>query len=205
MENDPQLPEDNDAETQSAAAGSERDPREGPRVYVASLSDFNSGLLHGAWLSAGVEEDELQKAIGSMLASSPSPGAEEFAIFDYEGFGPLRIDEYTPLSSLSAIACGIAEHGVAYAHWVASGGSSERTDLLGFEDAYLGHWESLTSYAENFLDDLGALQQIEKVAHGYLQPYVRLDIEGFARDLELAGDIWTSPGDGGVYVFDGRS
>ena len=149
MENDPQLPEENEAETRSAAAGSERDPREGPRVYVASLSDFNGGLLHGAWLSAGVEEDELEMSIRSMLASSPSPEAEEFAIFDYEGFGPLRIDEYTPLSSLSAIACGIAEHGVAFAHWVASGGSSERTDLLGFEDAYLGHWESLRAMRES--------------------------------------------------------
>ena len=205
MEQDSQGPEDNEAETRASVPGPEGDRTVGPRVYVASLSDFNNGLLHGRWLSADVEQDELEMGVKSMLASSPSPGAEEFGIFDYEGFGPLRIDEYTPLGSLSAIACGIAEHGVAYAHWVASGGSSERTDLLGFEDAYLGHWENLTSYAENFLDDLGAFQQIEKVAPEYLQAYVKLDVEGFARDLELAGDIWTSAGDGGVYIFDGRN
>ena len=72
----------------------------------------------------------------------------------------------------------------------------------GFEEVYRGHWESVTAYAEDFLDLLGANRYIEEVPE-YLQPYVKLDVEGFARDLELGGDIITSVGDGGVYVFDG--
>ena len=35
------------------------------------------------------------------------------------------------------------------------------------------------------------------------QPYVQVDVEGFARDLELSGDVLTSEGDSGVYVFEG--
>jgi antirestriction protein len=31
---------------------------------------------------------------------------------------------------------------------------------------------------------------------------VRLDVEGFARDLKLSGDVTSSEGEGGVYVFD---
>jgi antirestriction protein len=36
-----------------------------------------------------------------------------------------------------------------------------------------------------------------------LRPYVQFDYEGFARDMELSGDITTSDGDGGVYIFEG--
>ena len=39
-----------------------------------------------------------------MLARSPMPGAEEWAIHDYEGFGPLRLGEYEDLGTISQIA-----------------------------------------------------------------------------------------------------
>ena len=39
---------------------------------------------------------------------SPSPGAEEWAIHDYEGFGPLRLDEFESLENVAKVAAGIA-------------------------------------------------------------------------------------------------
>lgn len=53
-----------------------------PRIYVASLSDYNNGLLHGEWIDAGQEPDEIHEQVQAMLAESESPGAEEWAIHD---------------------------------------------------------------------------------------------------------------------------
>ena len=42
-------------------------------------------------------------------------GAEEWAVFDYEGFGPLRLSEYETVERISRLGRGIAEHGEAFA------------------------------------------------------------------------------------------
>ncbi len=52
-----------------------------PRVYVASLSDYNASRLHGQWIDAAQEPGEI---ITSMLSESRDPGAEEWAIHDFE-------------------------------------------------------------------------------------------------------------------------
>jgi antirestriction protein len=139
-----------------------------------------------------------------MLAASPTPGAEEYGIFDYEGFGPVRIGEYESLDTVSMIGQGIAEHGMAYAHWTALVGTADLEEAAEFEDAYLGRWDSVKAYAEELLDDFGIERDITAAVPEHLQPYVNVDVEGFARDLELGGDIRVSTGHDGVYIFDGR-
>jgi len=181
----------------------EQEPKPAPRIYVASLSDYNAGRLHGEWIDAAVETDELAESVKAMLTISPEPGAEEWAIHDYEGFGPLRLEEYESLETVSAVALGIAEHGPAFAHWAALVGTSDREALARFEDAYLGHWDSLTAYAEELLDDIGVYRQIEEALPDHLQPYVTIDAEGMGRDMEFGGQITTSVGDDGVFIFDG--
>ncbi len=173
-----------------------------PRIYVASLSDYNDGRLHGRWINAAQAPEEIQTAIQDMLATSPEPGAEEYAIHDYENFGPLRLEEYESIETVARLAQGIAEHGSAFAHWVALVGESDAETLRHFEEAYRGHFDSVIDYASELFDDLGYTDLVERVLPDHLQPYVRLDVEGFARDLELSGDIVTSEGDGGVYIFD---
>ncbi|MGW0019942.1 antirestriction protein ArdA [Rhodococcus sp. NPDC003382] len=98
-------------------ASSERRSTPGPRIYVASLADYNAGRLHGAWLDAGRDPADLQADIRAMLAAAPEPGAEEYAIHDYEGFGEARIYEHDSLELVSRIARGIAAHGLAFAAW----------------------------------------------------------------------------------------
>jgi antirestriction protein len=187
---------------QSPEATPERVPSPQPRIYVASLSDYNDGRLHGAWLDADAEPEELTDAVRAMLARSPMPGAEEWAIHDYEGFGPLQLGEYEDLATISRIAQGIAVHGPAYAHWASICGTSDRDELARFDDAYLGTWPSIEAYAEELLDDLGIEDAIERAVPGHLQSYVKVDIEGFARDLEYSGDVTSCEGDDGVYLFD---
>ena len=187
-------------------AGSEQDhPRLVPRIYAASLSDYNSGRVYGKWIDANQEADELAADIQAMLDASPTPGAEEWAVHDFEGFGPARLSEYETLPTISRVARGIAEHGPAFAHWAALVGIDDADELDRFEEAYLAHAESVEAYAEELLDELGYVQLIEQAVPEHLQPYVTLSVEGFARDLELSGDITTSEGDGGVYVFDPRN
>ena len=198
-EHDAERGEDN----QATEGSGEQAPAFVPRIYIASLSDYNAGRLHGAWIDAAADSEELAQSIQAMLKTSPEPGAEEWAIHDYEGFGPLRLEEYESLETVSGIALGLAEHGPAFAHWAALIDTNDREALGRFGDAYLGHWDSLTAYAEELLDDLGVYRQIEEALPEHLQPYVMIDVEGMARDMELGGQITTSEGDGGVYIFDG--
>jgi len=55
-------------------------------IYVADLSAYNNGILHGIWINALDEVDEIQDQINAMLEKSPEEYAEEYAIHDYEGF-----------------------------------------------------------------------------------------------------------------------
>lgn len=184
------------------AASAEREPADRPRIYVASLSDYNDGRLHGTWLDADADPDELADGIHAMLARSAMPGAEEWAIHDHEGFGPLHLGEYEDIASISQLGRGIAEHGAAFAHWAAICGTGDRDELARFDDVYLGHWNSVEAYAEELLNDLGIEELLEREVPEHLQPYVTVDVDGFARDLEYSGDVTASDGDHGVYLFD---
>jgi antirestriction protein len=202
MEQEPHEQQEGEDKPQGAETRPEQSPEPNPRIYVASLSDYNSGILHGAWLSANVGHEELAEGVQAMLAASPTPGAEEYGIFDYDGFGPVRIDEYERLETVTWIGNGISEHGMAYAHWAALVGTSELVGAPDFEDAYRGHWESAAAYAEELLDDIGVKQSIEEAVPDYLQAYVRINVKALARDMEAGGEILTSKGDGGVYIFE---
>ena len=62
-----------------------------PRIYVACLAAYNNGYLHGAWIEADQDADEIRDEIAAMLARSPIEHAEEYAIHDYEGFEGVTI------------------------------------------------------------------------------------------------------------------
>jgi antirestriction protein len=173
-----------------------------PRIYVANLSDYNAGILHGEWIDADQEPEELHVAVQAMLARSASEGAEESAIHDYEGFGHYAVDEYTSLERVSRIARGIAEHGLAFSAWAAHV-ENEEDALDRFEDAYRGSWDSIEDYASELLCDLGYDEAVANVLPELLQPYVKLDVESFARDLELSGDITAVRHADGVWIFEG--
>jgi antirestriction protein len=175
-----------------------------PRVYVASLADYNAGRLHGEWIDLDDAQD-LGERVQAMLRRSSEPVAEEWAIHDYEGFGPLHLGEYESLDTVAMLAQGIRQHGPAFAHWVALEGATTSDLLARFEDAYLGHWESIEAFAESLFDDFGYQEILDQAIPEHLQPYLRFDAEAFARDLNLAGDITTSEGDHGIYVFNAHA
>jgi antirestriction protein len=190
--------------------GPEQSARPSPRIYVASLSDYNAGILHGQWIPADQEADEVWAGVNEMLAASPTTRrwgepAEEWAIHDFEGFGPVRLGEYENLEHVAALARAMAEHGNAYAAFASLVGSIDPEQLSDFEDRYIGEHDSLEAYGDQLLEDMGIdLDRILADSGGMLGPirgYIHVDVPGWVRDLELGGDISTEQSDRGVYVF----
>jgi antirestriction protein len=190
-----------------AAEQHEADPATQPRIWVASLSDYNNGSLHGAWIDAAQDEADLQAGITAMLAASPLTArtgepAEEWAIHDYQGFGTLRVYEHEDLGWISRVAKGIAEHGLAFAAYADVMEDEEL--LVGFEDDYLGHYDDLHVYVEQLINDLGYDRILDENLPASIRPYVKIDITATARDLELGGDLHVLPASGGgVWIFRG--
>jgi len=82
------------------------------RVYVADLAAYNNGTLHGVWVDATQDLDDMQEQVSEMLKASPCEEvAEEYAIHDYEGFGAYSVSEYEGLESVHEVACFLEEHG----------------------------------------------------------------------------------------------
>lgn len=181
----------------------EREPleeRPSPRVYVASLSDYNAGHLHGVWVDAAQPVEETWDEIQRMLMASSVPDAEEWAIHDYDGFGGLQLGEYEPLEFLQEVAEGIVTHGEAFAAFVEAA-ERDRDRFSLFEQLYQGHWESVEAYAEDLLDSSGVAHVLAELPE-WVRHYVQLDIEGLAQSLQAGGVIAAAASDGGVHVFD---
>jgi antirestriction protein len=193
--------------TTAHAEQHEAEPATTPRIWVASLSDYNNGILHGAWIEAARDEEELQADITAMLADSPWTGrtgepAEEWAIHDQEGFGALRFDEHKKLRWISLVAKGIAQHGLAFAAYAEV--VEEEELLASFDQDYLGHYDTLHAYLEQTINDLGYDRILDEVVPPKLRPYVKIDIAATARDLQFSGDLHVlAATHGGVWIFRG--
>ena len=168
-----------------------------PRIYVACLASYNNGRLHGKWIAADQPLEDMASEVRSMLAKSPEPEAEEWAIHDYEGFGSLRLGENERLARISAIATGISEHGPAFIAWLSRDSSRDLSKPNAFTDAYRGEWESLRAYTEAYAESAELCSAAEKAG----SPYIKVNIEELQADLVI--ETYTVPSDHGtVYVFD---
>lgn len=177
--------------------GASRPAAPTPRIYVACLAAYNAGRLHGRWIDADQSAEDIYDEVNAMLAASPKPSAEEWAIHDYEGFGELRLSEWESFERVAAIAAGIAEHGEAFSAWLSYDPSQDVADMQSFEDAYRGEWDSLRNYAENYADEVGMYDAAEKAGFSY----VTVDLDMLTRDLEI--ELYTvESGHYTVYVFD---
>jgi antirestriction protein len=162
---------------------------ETPRIYVACLASYNSGILHGKWIEA-TDADVIREEVDEMLAESSQPDAEEWAIHDFEGFEGMKIEEYDDFDKIAELAELIEEHGAAYAAYADNVGLEFAT-ASDFEEAYMGEYDSEQAYAEESFDDCNKIPD-------HLANYI--DYEAVTRDW-FCGDYYSVDSPCGVYVF----
>ena len=167
-----------------------------PRIYVACLAAYNNGYLHGAWIDADQDADEIRDEIAAMLARSPVEDAEEYAIHDYEGFEGVSISEYAGIDSVARMGAFIEEHGALGAGLLEQfGGDIEQAEAT-LQDCYHGQFASLADYMEELTTESVTIPET-------LRYYI--DWDAMARDAEMGGDLFTiETAHGEVHVFSSR-
>lgn len=172
----------------------EADPSTGsPRIYLACLAAYNAGMLHGVWVSATHGEDHIRDAVRAMLACSPVPEAEEWALHDYEGFDEIHLSEYASFETVCDIAAFIENHETLGAKLIANF-SGEIEEARAALENYAGAHKSLGAFAEELTEETGT------PIPDHIALYV--DYDAMGRDMELGGDVFTlTLGFEDVHVF----
>ena len=166
------------------------------RIYVACLAAYNNGFLHGTWIDAGPDADQIRDEIAAMLARSPIEDAEEYAIHDYEGFEGVNISEYAGIDSVARMAAFIAEHGALGAGLLEQFSGDMDQAETALQDCYHGQFDSLAEYVEELTTESITIPEA-------LRYYV--DWQAMARDAEMSGDIFTiETAHGKIHVFSSR-
>ena len=161
-----------------------------PRIYVACLAAYNSGYLHGCWINATQETDEIIDQVNAMLKKSPVGYAEEWAIHDYSGFYGISISESESFEKISELAQKIQEfedddyrvNGEVFAQLYQDFGLDEALRMI--EEDYIGCYESVSDLAYEQENSNGSLDEIPQHLKGYI------DYDAIGRDIELNGEIY---------------
>jgi len=163
-----------------------------PRIYVACLAAYNAGILHGQWIDATQEIDDIWNELREMLKSSPVPDAEEWAIHDYDNFGGIGLGEYESIEHVHEIAEFIEEHGKLGAALLNNFCEDLDEAKQAIENC-IGCYRSLEDYAISWLEETTEIPK-------HLEFYI--DYEAMARDMEMNGDVFTlETGFEKVHVF----
>lgn len=153
-----------------------------PRIYVACLASYNAGILHGGWVSAVLGAAHVGGFVRGMLAASPEPDAEEWAIHDYENFDGAHVSEYAGFDDVCALAEFVQERGRLGAKLYRHFGNDLQQARAAFED-YAGEFQSVGDFAVDLTEQTGP--DIPSAFEHYI------DWQAMGRDMELGGDIFT--------------
>ena len=164
-----------------------------PKIYVACLAAYNSGYLHGAWIDATKDVDSLYIEIREILANSPIPNAEEWAIHDYEDFGDAFLSEYTEIEKVCELATLIVEQGElgleVLSHFCGDINDASRS----LEECYHGEFSSEEDFVYYWIYEVEC-----RIIPEYLQPYI--NYKAMARDFFMS-DFFSVKIDHKVHVF----
>lgn len=151
------------------------------KIYVACLAAYNNGYLHGEWIDATQDLNDIQEQVQTMLRNSPVEDAEEYAIHDFEGYGSYRLSEYEGLESAHDLACFIEEHGEVAAELLNHFCDLEEAKKS-MEENYRGVYRSVADFAQELTEETGDIPK-------HLEFYI--DYTRMAYDMEVSGDIFT--------------
>ena len=187
-----------------------------PRIYVACLASYNNGIMHGRWIDASADVDEMQEQVDEILRASPCPNvtvehpetgeevrsAEEFAIHDFDGL-PSTLGEYCGLQAVAdytefieAVEEAAGADAADLAHAMVENWHS--VDQASTEiDNFAGIFSTFREYADEAADELIACHTADGTAPQMLINY--FDYESYARDL--AHDMTVLDMPSGVAIF----
>ena len=161
------------------------------RIYVACLTAYNDGILHGRWIDATQGEEHIRDGIKAMLAKSPIMFAEEWAIHDYEGFEGASIAEYESIQTVAELAAFIEEYGPVAAKLMEHCGDLEDAKET-MRERYAGVYSSVADFAQELTEETTKIPD-------NLQYYI--DWERMARDLEMGDILALETGFEEVHIF----
>lgn len=162
------------------------------RIYVACLAAYNNGVLHGSWIDAEQDEGAIQEEVAAMLAASPIPGVDEWAIHDYEGFEGAPVSEYDGFDRVADLAAFIAEHGTLGGKLVEYFGGDLNEARSAIEDRYFGEYERVADFAQESTENAHEIPET-------LQPYI--DYEAMGRDWETSDLLVIETGIEQFHIF----
>ena len=131
--------------------------------------------------------EELQDAI-EVFSNSPL----EQWLFMEQDLGGIHIGESEDIETVVNIAQGLKNYNLAF---VAFYKCFTSTDLIEFEERYQGEYESLSDYAEKFLEGAGTIVSIPDNLRYYF------DYEKYAEDLRRNREISIECIDGKYHIF----
>ena len=177
-----------------------------PKIYVASLCDYNNSILHGEWIECD-SLSQVEAKIEDMLAESPSAKkygemAEDWAIHDTEGFEGISIGQHESIEKICELAEKIAEYGEAFACYINAFGDDDVEEHYGdFEDRYQGCYESKEAFADEWFENCGVVDAVKNISVVGVSLDNYLDSDALVRDMEASGSFRFERLNGKVYVF----
>lgn len=183
--------------------GSESDRHNQPRVFIGCQASASNGHLHGRWLFAAQEADDLHDEVQDILSTSPVGGSDGYFVADTEYFAGYDLGQNPSIETITRVARGIEEHGASFARWLEHHGIDnldqvERT----YVDAYVGQFVNERAAAYDALTSAGVYEAIQmawnQVGHDYRR-YMVVDLDAFIR--KHPGYKMIRDGDQGVYLF----
>lgn len=161
------------------------------KIYVADLAAYNNGHLHGVWIDATLELEDMQEQVDAMLATSPVANAEEYAIHDHEGYEGYSLGEYEGLESAHEIALFIEEYPEFGAALLSHFGGDLEDAKKAAQDSYCGTHSSLADYAQELTEETTEIPES-------LRNYI--DYQAMACDM--TGEVFTiETGPWRVHIF----
>lgn len=165
------------------------------RFYAACLASYNNGILHGRWIEATSDIEEMGAEVAAMLAGSRVPGAEEWAIHDTEDL-PASIGEFSGLQPIADFAELVEDFDHIEADTLRAIVEEFRdVDAAreALKDDFIGIYGDFREYADEYADEIILADCNCDAAQWYF------DYAAFARDLAMDMRVFDVPS--GVAVF----
>ncbi|MFN6572029.1 antirestriction protein ArdA [Dendronalium sp. ChiSLP03b] len=169
-----------------------------PQIYIACLSAYNNGILHGLWIDCTQDVEAIREDIEWILSWSPCSNyeaCEEYAIHDYQNWHGIYISEYEDIEKLAELAQMLSEHGEAYAAYYNY--DSTLASVEEFQEHYYGEYKSEEDFVYTQLEEQGVFKKLEEMGI----PSFYLNLEAIARDWFIDSYYSVEESYNKVYIF----